>query len=427
VYPEGAGLEHTGLPLVGSVELPIVLDFALSVIWIAGVINAMNLIDGLDGLAAGVTFFVAVTNLVLSLHGGNALGAFFSATIAGAVVGFLIFNWNPAIIFMGDTGSMFLGYILATTSIMTSQKMSTAVAMGVVAVLVIGIVRFFGFFNVSQAVRGAMHHSQLESRLRRELPDFTAGMMYEAGSLDDVWERLCAMCGKCEFKSVSWRSVGVKPTDERREELLDENSARYEKEQQRGFLKIHTSAAIDTSAYIEIKITYPARLGKLTQEGDTVLQLTAEVVGRALGRTIREGKWGEGATSIARKSPAEKQPRDADREAVVEQEAVFEQDAGNGLDGAWEMLVESCRACGFLGVGWHSVGLKPPDERDISFDGQGWAHGAIIRKSVAVGQLSFLEVRFLYRGKRGKRASTEIRHAARRIERELRERLIMSH
>ncbi|HUU00943.1 MAG TPA: hypothetical protein VM425_05815, partial [Myxococcota bacterium] len=113
--------------------------------------------------------------------------------------------------------------------------------------------------------------------------------------------------------------------------------------------------------------------------------------------------------------------------AVVEQEAVFGRDTDNGLDGAWEMLVESCRACGFLGVGWHSVGLKPPDEREISFDGQGWAHGAIIRKSVAVDQLSFLEVEFLYRGKRGKRAPTEIRHAARRIERELRERLIMSH
>jgi len=203
--------------------------------------------------------------------------------------------------------------------------------------------------------------------------------------------------------------------------LLDENSARYAKEQRRGFLKIHTSAAIDTSAYIEIKIAYPARLGKLTQEGDTVLQLTAEVVGRALGRTIREGKWGEGATSIARKSMAEKQPRDADREAVVER------DTGKGLDGAWDMLVESCRASGFLGVAWHSVGLKPTDKRDISFDGQSEGHGAIIKKSVAVGRLSFLEVRFLYRGKRGKRAPTEIRHAARRIERELRERLIMSH
>ena len=92
------------------------------------------------------------------------------------------------------------------------------------------------------------------------------------------------------------------------------------------------------------------------------------------------------------------------------------------------VTAHTCRlATTSIMTSWHSVGLKPPDERDISFDGQSEGHGAIIKKSVSVDQLSFLEVRFLYRGKRGKRASTEIRHAARRIERELRERLIMSH
>jgi len=97
-------------------------------VWIVGVINAMNLIDGLDGLAAGVGLFGLVTTFVLAATRSDPIMMLFMASLGGATLGFLVYNFNPASIFMGDTGSMFLGYVLAVGSIQTNQKSSTAVA-----------------------------------------------------------------------------------------------------------------------------------------------------------------------------------------------------------------------------------------------------------------------------------------------------------
>jgi UDP-GlcNAc:undecaprenyl-phosphate GlcNAc-1-phosphate transferase len=96
--------------------------------WIVGVINAMNLIDGLDGLAGGVGLVAVLTTFLISLQRGHPLMVLFSGALAGAILGFLFYNFNPATIFMGDTGSLFLGFVLATSSIQTNQKSSTAVA-----------------------------------------------------------------------------------------------------------------------------------------------------------------------------------------------------------------------------------------------------------------------------------------------------------
>ena len=97
-------------------------------LWIVGVINAINLIDGLDGLAGGVALVAVVTTFLVSLQRAHPLMMLFSSALAGAIVGFLFYNFNPASIFMGDTGSMFLGFVLATTAMQTNQKASTAVA-----------------------------------------------------------------------------------------------------------------------------------------------------------------------------------------------------------------------------------------------------------------------------------------------------------
>ena len=83
--------------------------------WIVGVINAMNLIDGLDGLAGGVALVAVITTFLISIQRGHPLMMLFSSALAGAIVGFLFYNFNPASIFMGDTGSMFLGFVLAAT------------------------------------------------------------------------------------------------------------------------------------------------------------------------------------------------------------------------------------------------------------------------------------------------------------------------
>ncbi|MBO4914214.1 MAG: undecaprenyl/decaprenyl-phosphate alpha-N-acetylglucosaminyl 1-phosphate transferase, partial [Oscillospiraceae bacterium] len=89
----------------------------ITVLWIVGITNAVNLIDGLDGLANGVSTISAVTMLVIALIVSEGQTALIMASLVGACVGFMPFNKNPAKMFMGDTGSTFLGYILATISI----------------------------------------------------------------------------------------------------------------------------------------------------------------------------------------------------------------------------------------------------------------------------------------------------------------------
>ncbi len=110
--------------------------FALpfTLLWFVGVINAMNLIDGLDGLAGGVALVAVLTTFFIALQRAHPLMMLFSLTLAGAILGFLFYNFNPATIFMGDTGSMFLGFVLAASAIQTNQKSSTAVAVLIPAI-----------------------------------------------------------------------------------------------------------------------------------------------------------------------------------------------------------------------------------------------------------------------------------------------------
>lgn len=100
------------------------LSTVVSVIWIVGVINAINLIDGIDGLAAGVAFFLAVTNGIIALIHGHVLWAVVMCSMAGACLGFLRYNFNPATIFLGDSGSLFLGATLVVSSILCNTKAS---------------------------------------------------------------------------------------------------------------------------------------------------------------------------------------------------------------------------------------------------------------------------------------------------------------
>lgn len=114
------------------------LSLPFTLLWIAGVVNAMNLIDGLDGLAGGVAFIAITTVFVIANLHGQPLMVLFCAALGGAVLGFLLYNFNPATIFMGDTGSMFLGFVLSTTAIQTNQKSTAAVAIAV-PILALGV------------------------------------------------------------------------------------------------------------------------------------------------------------------------------------------------------------------------------------------------------------------------------------------------
>jgi UDP-GlcNAc:undecaprenyl-phosphate/decaprenyl-phosphate GlcNAc-1-phosphate transferase len=104
------------------------LSFPFTMLWIVGIINAFNLIDGLDGLAGGVALIAVGTNLVIGLSRHEPTMVLIGAVLAGAISGFLFYNFNPASIFMGDTGSMFLGFVLSTLTIKVNQKSTAAVS-----------------------------------------------------------------------------------------------------------------------------------------------------------------------------------------------------------------------------------------------------------------------------------------------------------
>ena len=99
-----------------------ILAVPATVIWIVAITNAVNLIDGLDGLACGVSTISSMTLLVIALVVSEGNVAILMAALAGGCIGFLPYNMNPAKIFMGDTGSTFLGYILAVVSIPASPS-----------------------------------------------------------------------------------------------------------------------------------------------------------------------------------------------------------------------------------------------------------------------------------------------------------------
>lgn len=101
----------------------------ITVLWLVGVTNAINLIDGLDGLAAGIVFINASTLFMVYLLSGLVMPAFFAAALAGACLGFLPYNFYPAKIFMGDTGSLFLGFALAALSVFTGHKASAIIGL----------------------------------------------------------------------------------------------------------------------------------------------------------------------------------------------------------------------------------------------------------------------------------------------------------
>lgn len=147
------------------------LSGPITLLWIVGVTNAVNLIDGLDGLAAGVSSIAALCLMVLCILTGEETAILLTAALAGSCLGFLPRNFNPAQIFMGDTGATFLGYTLAVTSILGVFKGYAILAL-VVSMLCLGLPIFDTIFAmvrrfakhqpIMQADRGHLHHRLID-------------------------------------------------------------------------------------------------------------------------------------------------------------------------------------------------------------------------------------------------------------------------
>ena len=188
----GHSIKFFSNPFDGS-NLPSVLSTPyaeiISVIWIVGITNAVNFIDGLDGLAAGVSSIASLSILLISVIMGNAAVTPIAAALVGCCAGFLPFNSNPAKIFMGDTGSTFLGYTLSVISIQGLFK-GYALISFVLPILVLGLPLFDTLFAIIRRIvhgqspmtadRGHLHHRLIDLGLNQKQ---AVAIMYSISSL----------------------------------------------------------------------------------------------------------------------------------------------------------------------------------------------------------------------------------------------------
>lgn len=198
--------------------------YPLTLVWIVGVTNAINLIDGLDGLAAGVSTISSITLFVVALnmaHPEAAFIAMLAMILAGATIGFLPYNFNPAKIFMGDTGSLFLGYMLSTISVMGVLKSAAALSI-LVPIFAIGlpifdtlcamIRRFLSGKSMMEPDKGHLHHRLLDAGLTHRqavltLYSISAVLGFSAVALVEVTLKVAFILVFAVFLLVS---MGVK-------------------------------------------------------------------------------------------------------------------------------------------------------------------------------------------------------------------------
>lgn len=193
--------------ILGSLSVP------LSVIWIVAITNAVNLIDGLDGLAVGVATISSLTMLVIAMLVSDSVVALMMAALAGGCIGFMPYNMNPAKIFMGDTGSTFLGFVLATVSIEGLFKFYTIISFAV-PFLMLGLPLFDTCFAILRRLskgqspmapdRSHVHHRLIDMGFNQKqavailyvvsaILGLSAVVLTTSGALKAI-VLLCALC-----------------------------------------------------------------------------------------------------------------------------------------------------------------------------------------------------------------------------------------
>ena len=221
--------------------LPEWLSVTLTVIWIVFITNAVNFIDGLDGLAAGVSAIMSISLVFISIRVGEYSIAILGIALMGSCFGFLPFNFNPAKIFMGDTGSTFLGFMLATLSIQGVFK-SYAVISFAVPLLILGLPLFDALFAMIRRIlrgqspmtadRGHLHHRLVDMGFSQKQTVFilyaisgvlgiTAVLLAESGVLRALLLVICVLILLLIGSMLGKNSYGHQHQDNRN--LTDDN------------------------------------------------------------------------------------------------------------------------------------------------------------------------------------------------------------
>ncbi len=170
IFAAGVRIDVIALPLIGQISFHPAMALFFTIFWFVGLTNAFNLIDGLDGLASGAALFALTTMFVVATINSQVGAALVTLAVAGATLGFLRYNFHPASIFLGDSGSLFLGFMLAGIGAISSQKGSTVVAIAI-PLISLGLPvldtslaiarRFLRGQPIFSADRGHIHHRLL--------------------------------------------------------------------------------------------------------------------------------------------------------------------------------------------------------------------------------------------------------------------------
>ena len=181
LWTQGFSVHHIGVPGTSGISLGLA-TLPVTILWVVGITNALNLVDGLDGLASGVAFFAATTMFVVSIVNNSPVLSILTIALSGATLAFLRFNFNPATVFLGDSGSLFLGYLLAVFSILWTSKAATLVAV-VAPLFALGLpiaevgISVFRRFVRGQPIFGADHEHIHHRLLTRGLTTRTAVLL----------------------------------------------------------------------------------------------------------------------------------------------------------------------------------------------------------------------------------------------------------
>lgn len=237
-----------GISIIG-VKIPFIynhlIDFGvfaypITVLWILGITNAVNLIDGLDGLAAGISSIAATSLLLIFIATGAPIEAIIITLIlVGATLGFLPYNFNPAKTFMGDVGANFLGFTLATVAILGSAKGYTIFAI-VAPIIVLGVPIFDMLFaivrrllkgqGIMTADKDHIHHRLLRSGLSHKqvvlalyIATSILGIIAVAIAKVAIWQIMLLILSIIAFVLAGWFNSKLKKLEPSRENSTKEN------------------------------------------------------------------------------------------------------------------------------------------------------------------------------------------------------------
>lgn len=229
----GTKIEHLDIPYLYMVGLNDIFSTIVTILWIVGVTNAINLIDGLDGLSSGISLISCVSLLIIFIMNDSPMIATVIVTaMSGALVGFLPYNFAPAKTFIGDTGSNFLGFMLAVVSILGVAKTYTA-AVIVLPVIVLGLPIFDVIFAIIRRLakgksikavfkpdKGHLHHKLVEKGFsQRQAVLILYGMSASLGMFaiilfdSGIWKALSFLLMIIASVAIGYRNF-VKEKDE---------------------------------------------------------------------------------------------------------------------------------------------------------------------------------------------------------------------